>query len=67
MAKGFHLHKANRIWVLNNPFSKSEKSFYKIVFEIYSFQTILWQRKLCKSLCKISFASKLAEKSLRKK
>jgi hypothetical protein len=35
MAKGFHLHKANRIWVLNNPFSKSEKSFYKIVFEIY--------------------------------
>jgi hypothetical protein len=35
MAKGFYLHNANGIWVLNNLFSKSEKSFYKIVFEIY--------------------------------
>jgi hypothetical protein len=35
LAKGFYLHKANGIWVLNNPFSKLEKSFYNIVFEIY--------------------------------
>jgi hypothetical protein len=35
LAKGFYLHNANRIWVLNNPFSKSEKGLYKIVFEIY--------------------------------
>jgi hypothetical protein len=35
MAKGFYLHNANRIWILNNPFLKSEKGLYKIVFEIY--------------------------------
>jgi hypothetical protein len=32
MAKGFYLHNANRIWILNNPFLKSEKGPYKIVF-----------------------------------
>jgi hypothetical protein len=32
MAKGFYLHKANRIWVLNNPFAKSEKSPFQNSF-----------------------------------
>jgi hypothetical protein len=35
MTKGFYLHNANRNWILNNSFSKSEKSLYEIVFEIY--------------------------------
>jgi hypothetical protein len=44
MAKGFYLHKVNGIWILNNPFLKSEKGLYKIVFGI-KFSNNPWARK----------------------
>jgi hypothetical protein len=46
MAKGFYLHNANRNWILNNPFAKSEKGLYKIVFEIYFSNNLLAERAL---------------------
>jgi hypothetical protein len=65
MAKGFYLHKANRILGLNNPFSKSEKSLFKMVLK-YTFQTILWQGKFYKTLCKTFFCKQACREIFKK-